>query len=346
MTGKRSQLHRKATISDVAARAGVSIKTVSRVLNREPKVRSTTRDRVESAMLELRYRPNSPGRMLASRRSYILGLVYNANSSYINSIQNGALEACRQEHYDLLIHPCHYRDPAIADEIADLVTGAKVDGLILVPPVADVAGVRALLKDLEVPTVSISRSSGARDDLAVGTNDRQACAALTAHLAALGHRRIAFVQGHPDHKAMASRYRGYLDGMAAAGLAIEPAYVVQGDNTFASGVRCATGLFDGAVPPSAIFCANDHMAAGVMAVAHERGLEIPGDVSIAGFDDIPLASQIWPTLTTIRQPLREMAVLAASMLIRRLRNRDAEQVTRIVESTLVLRDSTGPAPHA
>lgn len=346
MAGQRRELHRSATISDVAARAGVSIKTVSRVLNREPKVRPATRDRVEAAMEALRYRPNSPGRMLASRRSYILGLVYNANSSYINSIQNGALDACRREHYDLLIHPCHYRDPSITDEIADLVTGAKVDGLVLVPPVSDLPSVRALVRELGVPSVSISHSGGSADDWAVGTNDRQVSAALTAHLTQLGHRRIAFVKSNPDHKAMNCRFEGYVDGMRAAGLRVDDDNVVQGDNTFDSGVNCGERLLGRPTAPTAVLCANDHMAAGVMAVAHERGIAIPAELSIAGFDDIPLASQIWPTLTTVRQPLREMAGLAAELLIQRLRGKPGESLARIVEASLVLRNSTGPAPRA
>jgi LacI family transcriptional regulator len=354
LSERRRELFRKSTISDVAALAGVSIKTVSRVLNREPKVRPATRERVEAAMQELRYRPNSPGRMLASRRSYILGLVYNANSSYITSIQNGALDACRQQHYDLLIHPCHYRDPAITEEIAELVTSAKVDGLLLTPPVSDLVSVRTLMSELQVPLVSISQGSIAQgsisqgsasaDDWAVGTNDREVSAELTAYLVRLGHRRIAFVKSHPDHKAMTNRFRGFRDGMQAAGLGIESRWAVQGENTFESGRRAGEQLLDSGVRPTAIFCANDHMAAGVMAVAHERGLAIPRELSVAGFDDIPLASQIWPALTTVRQPLREMAGLAAELLIQRLRNRPGDKLARVVEATLVLRASTGPAP--
>jgi LacI family transcriptional regulator, galactose operon repressor len=342
LTAKRRHLTRKATISDVAARAGVSIKTVSRVLNREPKVRASTRARVEESMQVLRYRPNSPGRMLASRRSYILGLVYNANSSYINSIQNGALDLCRREHYDLLIHPCNYRDPSVAEEIADLVATGKVDGLILVPPISDSPRVRARLREVDAPHVCISRAASQPGDLAVNTNDREACAQMTARLVELGHRKIGFVRGHPDHKAMASRYQGFLDGMRRAGLKVAPEHVAQGDNTFDSGRACAATLLERPAPPSAVFCANDHMAAGLMAGAHERGIDIPGTLSIAGFDDIPLASQVWPALTTIRQPLREMASRAAELLILRLRGRSTDPQGAALPATLVLRTSTGP----
>jgi len=334
---------RKPTIADVAERAGVSIKTVSRVINREPKVKQETRDRVERAIADLRYRPNSPGRMLASRRSYNLGLIYNANSSYINSIQNGALAACRNEHYDLLIHPCDYRSPDIALEISELVTGAKVDGLLLVPPVSDLPSVRTLLEDGQVPYVSISGMTTAPGEWTVGTNDREVSAAMTSHLFSLGHRRIAFVRGHPDHKAMARRYEGYLDGMRANALEVDEALVIQGDNSFQSGIDCGARLLRMSPRPTAVFCANDHMAAGVMAVAHETGVRIPAELSVAGFDDIPLAGQVWPALTTIRQPLHEMASLAAMLLIHRLRGRETKGLIRVVDAELVTRASTATA---
>lgn len=330
---------RKSTIADVAERAGVSIKTVSRVINREPKVRQETRERVERAITDLRYRPNSPGRMLASRRSYNLGLIYNANSSYINSLQNGALDACRAEHYDLLIHPCDYRSPEIAEEIAELVTGSKVDGLLLVPPVSDLPAVRELLDAGDMPYVSISGMETASGKWTVGTNDRDVSAAMTTYLAGLGHRRIAFVRGHPDHKAMARRFEGFLDGMQSSGIRVTDGYVVQGENSFRSGIDCGRRLLRLTPRPTAIFCANDHMAAGVLAVVHESGVAVPAELSVAGFDDIPLASQVWPALTTIRQPLREMASLAATLLIQRLRGNATDGVARVVDAELVTRAS-------
>ncbi len=340
MTARERGELRKSTIADVAERAGVSIKTVSRVINREPKVRQETRDRVERAITDLRYRPNSPGRMLASRRSYNLGLIYNANSSYINSIQNGALDACRSEHYDLLIHPCDYRSPDIAEEIAELVTGSKVDGLLLVPPVSDLPAVRHLLDTGNMPYVTISGMTTASGEWSVGTNDREVSASMVSYLAALGHRRIAFVRGHPDHKAMSRRYQGFLEGMQANSVDVIDGFVVQGENIFQSGIDCGRRLLQQSPRPTAVFCANDHMAAGVMAIAHESGVSLPKELSVAGFDDIPLAGQIWPALTTIRQPLREMASLAATLLIQRLRGNETDNVARVVDAELVTRAST------
>ena len=335
---------KNATIDDVAARAGVSIKTVSRVLNREPKVRESTRERVQEAMAHLNYRPNSPGRMLAGRKTYLLGLVYNENSSYINRIQNGVLNTCRGEHYDLLIHPCKYSEPTLLAEVRELATAPRVDGLLLTPPISDLQEVRELVDELGTPNVAISRGTVEHADWAVTTNDREVCAEMVRHLVRLGHRQIAFVQSHPAHIAMTNRSQGFLDGMHTAGLEEHPDFIVGGDNNFESGIDCGVKLLRGERRPTAVFCANDHMAAGVMKVAHESGLSIPGDVSIAGFDDVPLAHQIWPQLTTVRQPLQEMAELASALLIERLRGNEIEDMVRTVPAEIVVRHSTGPAP--
>jgi LacI family transcriptional regulator len=337
-------VQQRATINDVAALAGVSIKTVSRVLNHEPRVRAATLGRVEAAIRTLNYRPNSSARMLAGKRCYLVGLIYNANSSYITSIQNGVLEACKDKHYDLLIHPCRYAEPGFLKELSDLITAPKVDGLLLTPPIADIADVQELMRRLETPNVVISHGSTTGPEWTVCTNDREVCAETVAHLAALGHRRIAFLRGHPDHKAVASRYDGFVDGMKTAGIDVSAALVVQGDNGFQSGVDGAKTLLRRKERPTAIFCANDHMAAGAMKVAHDIGLSIPGDLSVAGFDDIPLAKQIWPQLTTVRQPLHTMARLAGEILIQRLHGTPPAGRHQVVASELVIRDSTGPAP--
>ncbi|MEO1574703.1 MAG: LacI family DNA-binding transcriptional regulator [Pseudomonadota bacterium] len=335
---------RNATITDVAREAGVSIKTVSRVLNREPKVRDSTRQRVEDAIKALSYRPNSPGRMLAGSRTYLLGLIYSESSSYINSIQNGVLEACYDEHYDLLIHPCRYTDPSLLDQLRELLAAPRVDGLLLVPPLSDLTSVRELLKELDVPYIALANATADREQPTVRTNDRQICKDMVRYLFREGHERIAFVRGHPDHKAMADRYVGFTDGMAESGLRVRKSLVVQGENTFESGIDSGIRLMRQKTRPTAVFCANDHMAAGVMKVVHEMGLAIPGDVSVAGFDDLPVAAQIWPALTTVRQPLHAMALAATRMLIERCRDPQSTPSDLEKQAEIIIRNSTGPAP--
>jgi LacI family transcriptional regulator len=175
------------------------------------------------------------------------------------------------------------------------------------------------------------------------TNDEEACADMTRYLFSLGHRRIGFVVGHPQHRAVGNRYVGYKKGLKSCGLKLDRKLVMRGDNSFESGEKCGRRLLDLDVPPTAIFASNDNMAAGVMRVAHDMALDIPGDLSVAGFDDIPLASRIWPSLTTIRQPIEEMAVRATALLLRQLRGLDDSDIGNTVESTVVLRESTGPA---
>ncbi len=336
---------KKATISDVAELAGVSIKTVSRVLNHEPRVLPATRDRVQAAMETLRYRPNSSARRLASNRTFLLGLVYHANSGYITRIQNGVLEACHAEHYDLLIHPSATGCSDLPEEISQMISQPKVDGLILTPPVIHMTEVMDVVARLDAPYVAIARASVEEDPWSVGTNDRQACRDMTHHLVDLGHRRIAFVRGNPGHLAMGNRFLGFRDALAEAGLEERTAWTPTGDNSFESGERIGNALLALDPPPTAIFCANDHMAAGVMTAAHRRGVSIPGQLSVVGFDDIPMAGRVWPPLTTIRQPLGQMARLAAQLLIRRLRGQDPGDEERVISSQPVLRESTGPAPR-
>ena len=336
---------KKANINDVARLANVSIKTVSRVLNHEPKVRKATQERIREAMETLKYRPNSSARRLAGKRSYLLGLLYDDRSAnYVTNIQAGVLEACKKDHYDVLIYPCRHSDPSLLADIADLVSGGRVDGLLLTPPISDVASVRQLVRKLEAPNVVIALAQMGASKWTVDTNDREVCAEMVGYLAGLGHKRIAFVLGHPDHIAVSQRFEGYKDGMRENGLKVLKSYCEQGYNSFDSGAECGRRLFQRKQRPTAIFCANDEMAAGVKKVAHELGISIPGALSIVGFDDIPLANQLYPPLTTIRQPTRNMAKLAAELLIMRLRGESPEGIKRVLKSELIIRDSTGPVP--
>jgi len=334
-----------ATIDDVARLANVSIKTVSRVLNHEPKVREATQKRVLEAMETLHYSPNSSARRLAGNRSYLLALLYdNRSANYVTNLQGGVLAACKADHYDVLISPCRHNDPSLLNDITELVTDRRVDGLLLTPPISDVESVRKLVRKLEVPNVVMALAERGASKWTVDTNDREICAEMVRHLTGLGHQRIAFVLGHPDHMAVSERFEGYKDGLRESGLKLYKSLCVQGNNSFDSGVECGRRLLSKKQPPTAIFCANDEMAAGVKRVAHEMRISVPRDLSIAGFDDIPLAVQLYPALTTIRQPTYNMAKLATELLIKRLRGESPEGIKRVLNSELVIRDSTGPAP--
>ena len=341
----------KPTIDDVAELAGVSIKTVSRVMNREPNVRDATRERVEAAIAELNYRPNVSARNLASQRSRLIGLIYDDPSAYetpsagyVIRMQLGVLRACQTAGYELLIHPCNYRGRHIGRELRALIEEARPIGIILAAPLSNMPKIVRAIQDTGTPLVRISPGNMRDDPLTVSTNDREISAEMTRYLASLGHRRIAFIKGHPSHKAVGNRYRGYLDGLGQSDLKLDERLVVEGDNSFESGEKAATELLKLTRRPTAIFAANDDMAAGVIRAARLLGVEVPGQVSVAGCDDISLARQICPTLTTIRQPLSTMAERAAMILIGEGQPEADSGDSEIVPATIQVRESTGPAP--
>lgn len=329
----------------MAELAGVSIKTVSRVLNHEPKVRPATKERVLEAMSVLDYSPNSSARRLAGRRAYLLGMLYdNPGMSYITHIQNGALEACRHDHYDILIFPSNFGDPDLPGRINEMLSSVRVDGVLLTPPICDMDSIRAELRSLKAPNVVVSPGGDIGQRWAVLTNDREICSKMVHHLAHHRHRRIAFVKGDPKHEALDKRFQGFLDGMSACAIEVDTELCVQGFNNFESGIEAGKHLLNMNKPPTAIFCATDDMAAGVMLVAHQKGLLIPSDLSVTGFDDAPVARQTWPPLTTIRQPLHAMGNAAATLLIERIRGESGDKPVRVLDSELIIRDSSGRVP--
>ena len=341
----------RATIDDVAKLAGVSIKTVSRVVNREPNVRDSTREKVDRAIAQLNYRPNLSARALASHRTHLIGLIYDdpgayeaPSAGYVIRLQQGVLRACSTADYGLLIDPCNYRDRDVGANLKTLIEKARPDGIILAAPLSNMPKIVDAIAATNTPFVRLSPGMKASRQFTVATNDREVCAEMTRYLASLGHSRIAFITGDPNHKAVESRFLGYTDGLQQAGLAFAVEFVKAGDNSVGSGETCANDLLALKEPPTAVFAANDDMAAGVIRAARKRGIDIPGQLSVAGFDDISLTQQIFPSLTTIRQPLAGMAERAALALINDPGDGSLLRGTEVVPATLIIRESTGPAP--
>jgi LacI family transcriptional regulator len=342
-----------ATIHDVAAQARVSIKTVSRVINNVPSVKAPTRERVLAVIRKLDYHPNPSARSLGGSRSFLVSLLYDMSCEYYaTSVLGGVLEACREARYQVVMQPCDYRSTLLPDEVMRNIRHSRSDGVILTPPLSDQTRLITALEQERIPYVRIAPAEHNDAQRSVFTNDRQSCAHMTEQLVTLGHTRIAFILGNPDHAAIADRYKGFEDGMRACGIKLDKKLVVQGHNSFVSGVQAARSLLQLAEDkrPTAIFAANDEMAAGVLSIAHQRGLAIPEDLSVVGFDDAPLASQVWPALTTIRQPIPAMAAAAAMLLLRQLRDptnaKDrAEHTPHVITASLAIRQSTGPAPN-
>lgn len=325
-------------IEDVAAAAGVSMKTVSRVLNHEPNVREETRRRVEEVVARLQYRPNPSARSLAGQRSYVVALAYdNPSRNYLMEIQSGVLEACRAQHYTLVLAPVTFGQRGYMADITSLVEHFGLDGVVLIPPLTDDKVLLAQLEEHEIPFASISPRSR-RGRIGVTVDEHAAVCDLVAELVALGHRRIGHIKGHKAHGACAWRFAGYRDALERAGISFDPDLVVDGEFTFESGVHGANQLLDLKDPPTAIFAANDDTAAGVIRVAGLRGLSVPRDLSVCGFDDTPISRHIFPALTTVRQPTRDMGRVATLELLNSIRDPDAGRMVPI-QYTLELRES-------
>jgi LacI family transcriptional regulator len=341
----------KPRIDDVARLAGVSPKTVSRVVNREPNVRDATREKVEQAIEELGYRPDQFARNLASQRARLIALVYDdpsayevPSSGYVIRLQQGTLRACRAANYELLIHPCRYRNKDVVAELEALIRHIRPTGVVLAAPLSNMPRIVEAIQASGTPLVRLSPGRQDGNQYCVATNDREISAEMTQYLASLGHRRIAFIKGNRQHKAVGNRYLGFVDGLRASGLKLEKDLVEQGDNSVGSGEECAWRLLRSEKPPTAVFAANDDMAAGVMRVAAQLGIEIPARLSVAGCDDIALARQIYPRLTTIRQPLAAMAELATMALVDGSGKDSLGNGVTVVPAQLRIRESTGPAP--
>ena len=306
----------RSNIRDVAARAGVAVKTVSRVLNGHPYVSADTKARVEEAMKALDFRPSVAARILSGAKSNQVALIYDNHSPYyMFQIQTGCWDVCRAKGIRLLAQPVDVADPDVGDQVRGLVTETQVDGIILSSPVTDCEPVLRALEAMDIPFVRISPGTNHALTSSVFMDDAQAADDMTTHLINAGHRRIGFIKGHPNHKGSEDRLAGYRRALDRAGIAFDPVLVCDGEFDFDSGVRGASRLLDLPQPPTAIFASNDDMAAGVLAVAHDRNIDLPGELSVAGFDDTTLARTVWPPLTTIHQPMAELAQTAAEILI-------------------------------
>ncbi|MHC9084152.1 LacI family DNA-binding transcriptional regulator [Luteimonas sp. RIT-PG2_3] len=340
---------RKPTIRDVAERAKVSLKTVSRVINNEPSVLQGTRSRVLQAIADLDYEPDPSARNLRSSNAYVIGLVYdNPNPYHIIGMQNGVLSACRETGFGLQIHPCDSTSPLLVEELIEFVQRSRLAGLVLTAPISERMD---LIERLAARGIRMIRIIAAAEDpkdghACVYVDDRDAAYEVTEHLIQLGHQRIGFLWGGEQHLSSSERYLGYEKAMTEYGITLDKHLVIPGDYTFDDGFRGARRLLSLRDPPTAIFGSNDEIAAGVLAAAKSAGMNVPYDLSIAGFEDSPFSRQSWPALTTAKQATEDIARHAARMLIAGLRQEadlkpDATHNHGFVPQ-LVVRGSTAP----
>lgn len=341
-----------ATIYDVAARAGVSIKTVSRVVNREANVSRAMRERVEEAVVALGYRRSLSARALAGSNSTIIAALVDAGltikhwksgrgNDYLSRLELGALMECRRAEYHLMVELVDHGSATLERDMLALLGSIRPAGVLLTPPNSDHSLVLDILDAAGVAYARISPEKDLGRGVAVRMDERQAAFDMTRHLIGLGHRRIAHVSGPAAYAASRLRREGYEQALRQAGIAQHAALLVEGDFTFASGIAGAEILLSGE-RPTAIFAANDDMALGVLQGAAAAGLSVPQDLSVAGFDDTPSALFSTPPLTTIRQPVAEMAAEATRRLVPPVNRLEPEEDSIVtVPYELVVRGSTG-----
>jgi len=337
---------RSVTLSDVAKDAGVSPMTVSRVINGETNVREETRARVRASIERLNYAPNISARNLAGAKSLRICLLYgNPSSAYLGELLMGVLEAAREIGAHVVVERTHADELNLDDLAAQM--NRDWDAMIVPAPISDNPGIWRLVEEHRFPAIFLS--SAIKPGLAAEINIDEYAAAhdLTAMLISQGHRRIAFIKGHPDHTAASGRFDGYKAALREAGISLDERLVRQGYFTYRSGLDAADQLLGLDEPPTAIFAANDDMAAGVLASAARHGLSVPRDLSVAGFDNSPIATTVWPNLTTVRQPVADMAALAVKLAARAVRGRleDGQVDTIRFDYEIIERDSVARPPR-
>jgi LacI family transcriptional regulator len=331
---------KKATINVVAEYAGVSKKTVSRVLNNEPNVSAKTTEKVKAAFEALSYKPSPQARGLATNQSYLIGLIYdNPNKDYISEIQTGALNLCHQAGYNLIIHPADCESEEILDNLRNFIAQSQLDGLVLTPPFSDMQSLLNLLDEHDINYVRIAPTNLYSDSICVTNNDQEISYKVTQYLISLGHQKIGFIKGHPQHNVSEQRFNGFQQAMSEAGLEVHGEFIKQGFFDFDSGEICAKQLLALRDPPTAIFASNDYMAAGVLKVANLMNINVPKQLSVTGFDDAAISRHTWPSITTVQQPVRIMAYKALELLVKQIRKEHLEHTHIQLDNTFLERES-------
>lgn len=336
----------KPTINDVARIAGVSKKTVSRVINRSPLLNDETRDKVLGVIRDLAYVPNPQARALALGRNFLVGLIHdNPNAQLVLNVQHGILEALHGTEFELIVRPVDRGSPMMLDDMRRFLERQRLYGVVILPPVSENDDVARLCDELGCRYVRMGSAQLDDPDHMVASNDRQVVSEATRYLIGQGHRLIGLVAGPHGFRSAAERRAGFEEAMGAAGLKLPRSLIAEGNYTFESGVTAAERLLDLSPRPTAIFASNDEMATGIVYAARQRGLSVPEDLSVIGFDDTPFAAHVWPPLTTVRWPIVSMARSAAMKLVGSLTDPNGgEDEPSMFPSTLVYRASVAPPP--
>jgi LacI family transcriptional regulator len=334
------------TINDVADLAGVSKRTVSRVINGSSKVNKATRNNVQQIIEQLNFAPNRQARGLAARRSYLIGLIFDAPTLFINDIQRGMLKICEEAGYEVVVHSCQFESKTLVGDVIRFVQRANLDGVIVLPPMADLDELASRLEEVECQYIRYTSKIVGESWQLVVTDYLAAISDMTNHLVDLGHRDIGFISGPPAQVSAQRRHEIFVQTLDSHGLKLPRTMVAEGAFTYDSGVEAARDLLTRKRRPTAIFAASDEMAFGVMKVASEMGLRIPEDLSLIGFDGTKFSTFVIPSLSTIIRKSDEMSQLGTRKLLALINDgpEAAREFETMVSGHFIPRDSTGPVP--
>ena len=342
--------NRRPTIQDVATKAGVSVMSVSRVLNNGPHVSPDIRTRVKRAVHELNYVPNQAARRLAERQqSHNIAFLFDTPNPAVlgEMVRTGFAEAAASSAELVFIKVAPDREPG---KIRTTLASLGIEGAILAPPLCDQASLRRTLAGAGIRLVVIASDDRNLPHSTIGIDDTRAAYQLTQHLLELGHRRIGFITGAPWFRSSARRRAGYEAALLEYGLSVDPSLLWEGEYSYASALAAAGEALSTEPRPTAIFAANDDMAAAVISVARSRRIAVPESLTVCGLDDSEIAQIVSPQLTTASQPVGFMAQWAVRQLVEELtairRGEEAEVRKMVLHHTIVHRESDAPPGRA
>ncbi|MGE8133929.1 LacI family DNA-binding transcriptional regulator [Novosphingobium subterraneum] len=341
-SGEGERQQRGATVIDVAARAGVSAMTVSRVINGQGRVKPETREAVEKAIAELAYVPNVAARSLVRSTELRIGVVYsNPSATFMSDFLTGVYEEASARGARLILVKGEGGQPPSEDALRELVRSGVL-GVLVTPPLGESPRVLRILGEAGLPIAAVG-AYGTTGVIRVRIDDRSAACEITRLLIGLGHRRIGFILGNPDQSASAERMAGFHDAVREVE-GVET-MVIAGDYRYESGLMAGEQLLGSDNPPTAIFASNDEMAAAVVSVAHRRQLHVPDELTVVGFDDTTAAVMLWPPLTTVHQPVHRLAKEALGLLVQKIASGAdgaAEGRDVILDHEIIVRQSSAP----
>lgn len=334
--------HKKGTITiqDVAETAGVSVSTVSRVLNDKDDVAPETYEKVQKVIEDLSYTSSLAAKSMRSRKTNVIGLIMpDVEGAFAIQVMKGINRAIADFGYDLIVYTGgDVKKKSSADReqrYVSLLNGSITDGVIVVTPTATTFSTA-------FPVVVVDPNNVSPDCPAVIAANRAGALAVMEYLIGLGHRRIGFIGGRPELRSAVQRLQGYEDGLRQANIPLAPELIQVGDYSTETGMICAQKLLNLPDPPTAIFAANDQSAIGVIKAAQEAGLRVPADLSVVGFDNIPEAAYINPGLTTVDQSIDKMAYVATEMLVSLVQGESLDSKWLEMPTRLIVRDSCRP----